>query len=103
MEESKLEYMPADIPKEQLITRLRSGRTFYVKERGVVMRALYNYAKVWFGAQGKVHSERFVELGSMKMLNLSRTPESVATLLKLASKLGSAVLMEKMNENWSST
>jgi hypothetical protein len=102
MEESKLEYMPADIPKEQLIPWLRSCRTFYVKERGVVMRALDNYAKVWLNTQGKVHSERFGKLGSMKMLNLSRTPESVASFLKLASKLGSVVLIEKMNENGSS-
>ena len=103
MEESKLEYMPADIPKEQLITRLRSGRTFYAKERGVVMRSLDNYVKVWFYAQGKVHSERFGKRGSMKMMILSRTPEPVATFLKLASKLGSVALIEKMNENGSST
>ncbi len=34
MDESKLDYMPENIPLEQLIPIVRSGRVFYIKREG---------------------------------------------------------------------
>ena len=95
MDESDLDYMPDNIPLEELILMVRSGRVFYIKERGLITRALDNYIKVWFDAHGKVHSERFGKLGSMKMFNMVRTAEGVAIYLKKSARFGSVILMEK--------
>ncbi len=50
---------------------------------------------MWFDGQGKIHTERFGKLGSMKMLNLAKTPEGVSGWLKNIARLGSVVLMER--------